>query len=285
MDVTAELLAELERLAGEATPGEWVRGVTPDDPAEAKRWIDDAWSAGSPGPAHMVIVAKDGVPLEEECWIAALTGNGPTGPQNAAFIAAANPETVGALVARVRELEARIETDKRVIDYQWEYERRHYAEVESQCAVMRSALASVRDCFAANGDIDRDIDAALAPDAGRSLSEEVRRLREENERLQVQLAGCSVAALGYGDDCKPGDYGWSASFGDVLLMHEEVRLLREVEAAATRAVAEIRHAYRAAYLAHSEVRRHDDGLMSRAIVLIETALNAVASHRNQGSKP
>jgi len=96
-------LDELERLAATATPGPWHRGITPDDPDEAKRWIDDAWRAGRPGPAHMVIVAKDGVPLEDECWIAALTGNGPTGPQNAAFIAAAR-EAVPRLCEEVRQL-------------------------------------------------------------------------------------------------------------------------------------------------------------------------------------
>jgi hypothetical protein len=42
----------------------------------------------------------------------------------------------------------------------------------------------------------------------------------EVEQLRVQLAGCSSAAFGYGGDCKQGDYGWSASFGDVMKLRE-----------------------------------------------------------------
>ncbi len=42
-------------------------------------------------------------------------------------------------------------------------------------------------------------------------------LKGEVERLRVQLAGCSVAALGgTKDPAKQGDYGWSASYQDTL---------------------------------------------------------------------
>lgn len=40
---------------------------------------------------------------------------------------------------------------------------------------------------------------------------------EREEQLQVQLAGCSTAALGLTKDpAKRGDYGWSPAYEDVL---------------------------------------------------------------------
>jgi hypothetical protein len=39
------------------------------------------------------------------------------------------------------------------------------------------------------------------------------------ERLQVQLAGCATAALGWNTNpAKEGDYGWSVAYQDVLLL-------------------------------------------------------------------
>jgi hypothetical protein len=40
------------------------------------------------------------------------------------------------------------------------------------------------------------------------------------ERLAVQLAGCSVAALGYGEDLSPDAYGYSASYDDVMRLRK-----------------------------------------------------------------
>lgn len=63
--------------------------------------------------------------------------------------------------------------------------------------------------------------------------EAIARLRAENardtaevERLRVQLAGCSVAALGYGKDCDQADYGWSASYQDCKDLYDKYTRLR-----------------------------------------------------------
>ena len=96
----------------------------------------------------------------------------------------------------------------------------------------------------------KTVDGALAfaegvysrvSDAG-IIAAEVRRLREENERLRVQLAGCGVAAMQNTADSREhriekGAYGWSASYADVCsavdreiaLREENERLLKDAE--------------------------------------------------------
>lgn len=54
------------------------------------------------------------------------------------------------------------------------------------------------------------VEFALAP------KDELEKLRNENEQLRVQLAGCGVAALGGKEEATRGQYGWSASYGEVL---------------------------------------------------------------------
>ena len=47
---------------------------------------------------------------------------------------------------------------------------------------------------------------------------EAERNRQDLEQTRVQLAGCAVAALGYISEphrARQGQYGWSASYGDV----------------------------------------------------------------------
>jgi hypothetical protein len=51
--------------------------------------------------------------------------------------------------------------------------------------------------------------------------------KERAERLEVQLAACGAAALGYAAEAKPGDYGWSASLGDVTGLYADRKRLHD----------------------------------------------------------
>lgn len=64
-----------------------------------------------------------------------------------------------------------------------------------------------------------------------SMLDELTAAREQIEQLQVQLAGCSLAAL----DCDPessrakeGDYGWSVAYQDVMNLRDNYNAAREV---------------------------------------------------------
>jgi hypothetical protein len=72
---------------------------------------------------------------------------------------------------------------------------------------------------------------ALVQQLRELLPRVVMRLREleaARQQLEVQLAGCGAAAKGWSQDdpAKPGHYGWSASYGDVLELRTEIERLR-----------------------------------------------------------
>jgi hypothetical protein len=100
-----------------------------------------------------------------------------------------------------------------------------------------------------DADVD-EIGVALSNDVGPAYAElcvnklrhlriENRKLSDDAEQLRVQLAGCSAAALGYGGDCKRGDYGWSASFGDVMSLRGDLEMARTDNASLLRKLAEV----------------------------------------------
>lgn len=61
-----------------------------------------------------------------------------------------------------------------------------------------------------------------------ALIERIEELEQELERERVRLAGCSAAALGYGEPVSPGSYGHSASYDDVMGLYAKVQRYREL---------------------------------------------------------
>jgi len=90
---------------------------------------------------------------------------------------------------------------------------------------------------------------------------EVERLKAENEKLQVQLAGCSVAALGGTNNiAKQGDFGWSASYQDVVNLYaRKDKLCEALEKART-------------YLEERGIRHRDQVGRLEVLPMIDEAL-------------
>lgn len=62
-----------------------------------------------------------------------------------------------------------------------------------------------------------------------ALQAKLDEMTERADRAETQLAGCGVAALGATSEshvAKKGDWGWSASYGDVLTIRRQLDALR-----------------------------------------------------------
>jgi hypothetical protein len=71
-------------------------------------------------------------------------------------------------------------------------------------------------------------DRLLDIEEAKSMASELLQLREDLMHTIVQLAGCSVIALGhYDDEITPASFGWSASYGDVLELRKKYDALRK----------------------------------------------------------
>ncbi len=83
---------------------------------------------------------------------------------------------------------------------------------------------------AARQEKERREDAAPARRSFRRLLVKLAETQAREEQLQVQLAGCSVAAMGWSKGknvVKRGQYGWSVPYADVMKLRNEVERLRK----------------------------------------------------------
>lgn len=95
-------------------------------------------------------------------------------------------------------------------------------------AIQQRHNALVRATSEAKPDWNRVVELTNASAADVSvLADELTELRKRHDRLQVQLAGCGVAALGDKtvQGLKQGDYGYSASFEDVMELRRRFEVL------------------------------------------------------------
>ncbi len=104
-DLTAETLAELERLETEATPEPWVWTLTSQESREdVLAYFAEHYDKGEGGPLHGCGVPAPGCSIEDECLATSITGNGPTSKANARFSAAIRNHAP-ALIRAARKLE------------------------------------------------------------------------------------------------------------------------------------------------------------------------------------
>lgn len=94
---------------------------------------------------------------------------------------------------------------------------------------MKESAHIAYDAFIKSLGLKSEVGVAWAPgwgelpeknqNAWRAVADALGAREDVGEQVLVQLAGCGVAALGGTSDpqvAKPGDYGWSPAYGDVL---------------------------------------------------------------------